>query len=267
MIRQPAVAGQFYSGDEAKLKTDLAALVTPMPRKEKVLGIIAPHAGYIYSGTVAGEIYGRIEIPSTVIILGPNHHGIGARAALYPEGEWLTPLGAVAVNAPLSRLISKHAPLVDEDATAHHYEHSLEVQVPFLQFIRPDVTIVPICLGFGDFTRCRALGEGIARAIRECGEDVLIVASSDMSHYEPAAAARAKDDVALHEVLALAPERLVQVCRDREITMCGVIPAAVMLVAALELGATRAELVRYSTSGDVTGDNRQVVAYAALTVL
>lgn len=266
MIRQPAVAGQFYPGDGTQLRTELATLVTPVTPREKVLGVIAPHAGYIYSGAVAGELYGRIEVPRVVIILGPNHHGIGARAALYPDGEWLTPLGAVPVNARLARFIAKHSPLVEEDSTAHHYEHSLEVQLPFLQFVRPDVTIVPICLGFGDFASCRSLGAGIARAIREYGEETLIVASSDMSHYEPATAAREKDEQAIREVLALNPAGLVQLCHDKEITMCGVIPAAVMLVAALELGATKGELVRYATSGDVTGDNRQVVAYAALTV-
>jgi MEMO1 family protein len=266
MIRQPAVAGQFYTGDGTKLKDELAALVTPVTPREKVVGIIAPHAGYIYSGAVAGCLYGRIEIPSAVVILGPNHHGVGARTALYPDGEWLTPLGTVGINGRLARLVAQHAPQVEEDSIAHHYEHSLEVQLPFLQFIRPDVTIVPLCLGFGDFASCRSLGQGIARAIREYGEETLIVASSDMSHYESAAAARLKDEQAIREVLALKPEGLVKTCRDKEITMCGVIPAAVMLVAALELGATKAVLVRYATSGDVTGDNRQVVAYAALTV-
>jgi AmmeMemoRadiSam system protein B len=266
MIRQPAVAGQFYTGDGKKLRAELEALIPVAAMKEKVVGIVAPHAGYIYSGGVAGAVYGRIEIPPTVIILGPNHHGFGARAALYPDGEWLTPLGVVTIDTLLADLIRKHAPLVEEDSTAHHYEHSLEVQVPFLQFIRPDVAIVPLCLGFNDFASCRSLGEGLARAIREYGREVLIVASSDMTHYEAAAEARARDELAIRELLGLKPEGLLQVCRSERITMCGVIPATVMLVAALELGATKAELVKYATSGDVTGDNRQVVAYAALTV-
>jgi MEMO1 family protein len=266
MIRQPAVAGQFYSGDEKKLRAELESLIPPATTREKVVGIVAPHAGYMYSGAVAGEVYGRVEIPPTVIILGPNHHGFGARAALYPDGEWLTPLGAVSINTRLAELIGKHSPLVEEDSTAHHYEHSLEVQVPFLQFMRPDVTMVPLCLGFNDFASCRSLGKGIALAIREYGTDVLIVASSDMTHYESAVAARAKDDLAIREVLGLNPEGLLNVCRTKGITMCGVIPASVMLVAALELGATKAELVRYATSGDITGDKRQVVAYAAFTV-
>jgi MEMO1 family protein len=266
MIRQPAVAGQFYTGDGKKLRAELETLVALSPSREKVIGVVAPHAGYIYSGAVAGLLYGRIEIPPTVIILGPNHHGYGARAALFPAGEWLTPLGAVRLDDALAELVLRHAPLVEEDSTAHHYEHSLEVQVPFLQFLNPDVTIVPICLGFGDFARCSSLGQGIADAIREYGRDVLIVASSDMTHYESAAAARAKDDLAIREMLALNPGGLLRVCRTEGITMCGVVPATVMIVAALALGATKSELVRYATSGDVTGDNRQVVAYAALTV-
>jgi AmmeMemoRadiSam system protein B len=266
MVRQPAVAGQFYTGDAKMLRAELDKYVVHADKTEKALGIIAPHAGYIYSGSVAGRVYGEVAVPASVIILGPNHHGIGARAALYPDGEWLTPLGAVGINTRLAGLVKKHAPLVEEDSTAHHYEHSLEVQLPFLQFVRPDVSIVPLCLGFGDFASCAALGSGIAGAISECESDVLIVASSDMTHYESAAAARVKDDEALKEILALNPEGLLKVCRDRGITMCGVIPATVMLVAALQLGARLARVVSYATSGDVTGDNRQVVAYAALTV-
>jgi AmmeMemoRadiSam system protein B len=215
---------------------------------------------------VAGVLYGRIDVPQSVIILGPNHYGIGARAALYPAGGWLTPLGTVPIDSSLAGLIKKHAPMVEEDTAAHHYEHSLEVQVPFLQHVRPDVTIVPLCLSLGDFPGCSACGEGLARAIKEFGRDVLIVASSDMTHYEPAGEARKKDDLAIGEVLALNPEGLLNVCRDRNISMCGVIPAVTMLVAAKELGAGQAQLVRYATSGDVTGDYRQVVAYAALTV-
>jgi len=266
MVRQPAVAGKFYSDDAKALRAELESLVIAAPAREAVVGVIAPHAGYIYSGGVAGELYGAVKVPPAVIILGPNHHGIGARAAIYPDGEWLTPLGRVPVNAGLASLIRQHVPFVDEDTTAHHYEHSLEVQVPFLQYVRPDVTVAPLCLGFGDFASCRTLGIGLAKAIKDFGADVLIVASSDMTHYESAAAAREKDNQAIGEVLALNPSGLLDVCRREEITMCGVVPATVMLVAALELGATRARLVKYATSGDVTGDTRQVVAYAAMTV-
>lgn len=266
MERQPAVAGQFYTDDPKRLKAELARLVVPAPHRHAVVGVVSPHAGYLYSGKVAGELYGTVEIPATVLLLGPNHHGMGAQVALSPDDAWRTPLGSVPVDRRLAELLRRHAPVVEVDGAAHLFEHSIEVQVPFLQYVRPDVAIVPLCLGFGDFVTCRLLGEGIAAAIRAYGEDVLIVASSDMTHYESAAAARAKDGVALDRVTALDPEGLLAACRERGITMCGVVPAATMLVAALALGATRAELVRYATSGDVTGDDRQVVAYAAVTV-
>lgn len=266
MVRQPAVAGQFYTDDPRRLRTELARMIPAGAPKRRVAGIVAPHAGYLYSGSVAGTVYCAIEIPRTVVILGPNHHGFGATAALYPEGEWLTPFGAVPVERRLSALVKEYAPLVVADASAHRFEHSLEVQVPFLQYLRSDVAIVPLCLGFGDFERCRQLGEGLARAVQAFGEEVLIVASSDMTHYESAEEARVKDEVAIARVLDLDPEGLVSICRQKGITMCGVIPSTVMLVAVKELGATRGELVRYNTSGDVTGDHRQVVAYAAMAV-
>ncbi|SNB45683.1 AmmeMemoRadiSam system protein B [Geobacter sp. DSM 9736] len=266
MIRQPAVAGQFYPRNGNVLREDLSRLIVTADLLKRAIGIISPHAGYMYSGAVAGSLYGLIEVPRTVVILGPNHHGVGARAASFPEGEWATPLGNVPIAERLSQILKRHAPLVEEDPAAHHYEHSLEVQVPFLQYVRPDVSILPLCLGFSDYASCRQLGTGLARAIEEYREEVLIVASSDMTHYESADIARAKDELALNEVLALNPEGLLNVCRTRGVTMCGVIPATVMLVAALELGAVGASLERYATSGDVTGDKKQVVAYAALTV-
>lgn len=266
MIRQPAVAGQFYSANSKQLAMDLAEMIPMTATKKRVVGIIAPHAGYVYSGNVAGAVYGAIEIPQTVIILGPNHHGYGSAAALYPAGEWLTPLGVVPINHKLSTLVKDNVPFVEDDTTAHQFEHSMEVQVPFLQYLQHGLSIVPICLGFSDFERCSLLGEGIARAVKAYGENVLIVASSDMTHYESADAARKKDNLAIAEVLSLNPEGLLNVCRKDHITMCGVIPSTVMLVAALELGAKKTALARYSTSGDVTGDNSQVVAYAAIEV-
>ncbi|WP_298271235.1 AmmeMemoRadiSam system protein B [Geobacter sp.] len=266
MIRQPAVAGQFYTDDPCRLRAELRRMTPTAAVKSRVAGIVAPHAGYLYSGGVAGTIYGAIDIPRTVIILGPNHHGFGAAAALHPPGEWLTPLGPVPISGRLSSLIMENTPLVEFDASAHRFEHSLEVQLPFLQHLRDELQIVPICLGFGDFERCRQVGEGVARAILAFGEEVLIVASSDMTHYESAEAARVKDELALARVCALDPEGLVKLCRARGITMCGVIPTAVMLVAAELQGAEHGEVVRYGTSGDVTGDDRQVVAYAAVAV-
>lgn len=266
MQRQPVVAGQFYSENRIKLHDDLTRLIQLTDTRQKVIGIVAPHAGYMYSGSIAGQIYGKVHIPDTVLIIGPNHHGLGETTALFPDGEWLTPLGTVALNSRLNSLINKHASHVQFDNVAHQFEHSLEVQVPFLQVLKPDVTIAALCIGTANFPILREIGSGIAAAVREYGQDVLIVASSDMTHYEPAASARAKDNLALDRVLAFDPEGLLRICRMERITMCGVAPVAVMLVAAGLLGATVAEITAYGTSGDVTGDNSKVVAYAAVTI-
>ena len=265
MVRQPAVAGKFYTGDPVRLREELSALVPP-GEAQKAVGIVAPHAGYVYSGRVAGAVYSAVRVPDTVLILGPNHTGAGVAAALAPETEWITPLGAVPVNRRLSGLILEHAPLVREDSAAHRFEHSLEVQVPFLQHCNPDVSIAAVCLALPDFPSIARVGEGIARAIAAFGDEVLIVASSDMTHYESAAAAKVKDDQALARLTALDPEGLFRICRDKGITMCGVIPAAAMLVAANLLGAASCRLVEYATSGEVNGDLRSVVAYASLVV-
>ncbi|MBV5338607.1 MAG: AmmeMemoRadiSam system protein B [Deltaproteobacteria bacterium] len=266
MQRQPAVAGQFYPGSENKLRTELSRLIPENEYPKRVKGIISPHAGYVYSGAIAGRVFSQITIPETVLIIGPNHHGTGAAAALYPDGEWLTPLGTVSINSRLNSLLLRHTPYLQSDSIAHQNEHSLEVQLPFIQYLRPDVTISALCIGHGDYAPLRDIGAGIATAIREYGEDVLIVASSDMTHYESAASARHKDEMALERALALDGKGLLHVCRSQGITMCGVVPATVMIEAALQLGATKAELVAYGTSGDVTGDNDQVVGYAAVMV-
>ena len=265
MVRQPAVSGTFYSDHPERLREELGAMV-PLCEASRAIGIIAPHAGYLYSGKVAGSVYGAVSVPDAVLVIGPNHTGVGAPAALSPPGEWLTPLGPVPVQSRLSGLILKHAPLVREDASAHRLEHSLEVQLPFLQYRNPNVSIAALCLSLRDFGSIVSLGEGIARAVSEYAAEVLIVASSDMTHYESARAARVKDELALARVAALDPEALLKVCREKHITMCGVVPAAVMLVAAKALGATASRLVSYATSGEVNGDLQRVVGYAALTV-
>ncbi len=266
MIRQAAVAGQFYPGTEQALREELQRLLPPIAEKRRAIGVISPHAGYVYSGSAAGTLLAQVAIPRTVVIIGPNHRGAGAVAALSPEQGWQTPLGVVPVERHLSDLIRQHQSAIQEDSASHRLEHSLEVQVPFLQYLRPDVSIVPLCLAFGDFDGCQLVGTALATAISEFGEEVLIIASSDMTHYESVEAARRKDSLALERVLAFDPQGLVEVCRSEQISMCGVIPSAVMLIAARQLGATQAELLAYTNSGQVTGDHRQVVAYASVLV-
>lgn len=266
MQRQPIVAGQFYPASPEQLRNELGQLIPCGKEKKRALGVIAPHAGYVYSGAIAGQAFGAIQVPATVLVIGPNHHGNGDPAALAPPGRWLTPLGPVGINGRLNDLIITHAPLVHLDALAHRFEHSLEVQLPFLQVLRSDISCSALCLGHGNFGLLEQIGRGIATAIRAYGDDVLIVASSDMTHYESAASAHRKDNLALERVLALDPRGLLQVCRSEGISMCGAVAAAVMLVAAKELGAAEAQLLAYATSGDVTGDNSQVVGYAAVLV-
>lgn len=266
MIRQPAVAGQFYPGTEQGLRDELQRLLPSFSEKRRAIGVISPHAGYIYSGPAAGALLSQVAIPRTVLIIGPNHRGAGAVAALSSDDGWQTPLGVVPIEKRLSDLIRQHQPAIQEDNAAHRLEHSLEVQVPFLQYLRPDVSIVPLCLAFGDYAGCELVGTALAAAINAFGEEVLIVASSDMTHYESAEAARQKDSLALERALALDARGLVEVCRSRRITMCGVVPSAVMLIAAAQLGAAKAELVAYTNSGQMTGDEQQVVAYASMLV-
>jgi MEMO1 family protein len=266
MIREPAVAGRFYPGDAASLAADVDGLLGPAPQsgaQTPAIGVVVPHAGYVYSGAVAGAVYGRVAVPPLVILLGPNHAGQGARQALSPDDGWRTPLGTVPVDAALAARLAE-APGVERDARAHRAEHSLEVQVPFLQRVRADVAVAPLVLAHLSWRACEALGLEVAEAARERG--ALLVASSDMSHYLPADLARALDARALDHVLALDAEGLYAIVHREEISMCGVIPATVMLVAARALGATRAELVRYGHSGEVTCDDAAVVGYAGVIV-
>ncbi len=263
MDREPAVAGRFYTAEPVSLGREVDRYLSGGGEKVRAKGLVVPHAGYMYSGAIAGAVYARTEVPSRVIVLGPNHTGMGQPAALWPGGSWRLPTGAVPIDPALTAALAA-SPLVSQDAEAHLLEHSLEVQVPFLARARPGVTLAALCLGHLRYASCEALGKEVARAAAAAG--ALVVASSDMSHYIPATEAREKDHLAIERILALDPAGLYEVVHRERITMCGIIPATVMLVAALELGATRAELVRYGNSGDVNGDTFQVVGYAGLVV-
>jgi len=264
MDREPAVAGRFYDGDPVALAREVSRFLTAPGSRAPAFGVVAPHAGYVYSGAIAGAVYARVAVPQRVIVLGPNHTGLGQPAALWPAGGgWRTPLGTVPVSGPLTEALTA-CPLVEEDRLAHLREHSLEVQVPFLAAARPDLELAALCLGPLGVGECAEVGRTVAEAAR--AHDALVVASSDMSHYIPATEAREKDRLAIERILALDPEGLHRTVRQEGITMCGVIPTTVMLFAARELGATRAELVRYGNSGEVNGDTRQVVGYAGMLV-
>lgn len=266
MVRQPVVAGQFYPKEKVDLSATVRSYMVPDAEKRTALAVMSPHAGYIYSGGVAGKTISYAVVPEEVLILGPNHHGRGHDVAVYSEGAWDTPLGSVPILSELAKKILAECSMSAPDTVAHMYEHSLEVQVPFLQFAQPHLKILPICISRLPLDLLLRLGEGIARVISSMAKRPLIVASTDMTHYESGEEAREKDFMALEKVLALDPEGLYQVVRDNRISMCGVMPSVVMLQAAKELGAKKAELIAYSNSGDITGDQSEVVGYAGVRV-
>ena len=266
MLRKPAVAGQFYPGDPKKLNAFIETF-TPTLNTTKIpaLAVIVPHAGYVYSGMVAAETFARAIIPETAIILGPNHHGLGDRLAVTTSGRWQIPGAELEIDSVLARHLLDESPLFSADILAHTHEHSLEVQVPFLHY-HGVKQILPICASFLSYDRCLQAGEALARTIQSAKRPVLLVASTDMTHYESRAAASQKDHLALSHVQALDPEGLYQTVVTKGISMCGIIPTTITLVAAMRLGATKVTLVRYTDSGEVSGDTDQVVGYAGLIV-
>jgi AmmeMemoRadiSam system protein B len=264
MKRMPAVSGQFYPGTASGLSRSLLELTREVKERSPAIGVVAPHAGYAYSGAVAGELFSSIQIPGRAVVFCPNHTGIGEDAAIMSHGAWRMPWGDVPIDEELAARLENACPLLREDASAHSREHSIEVQLPFLHRFRPDVRIVPVALGRLSLEECRELGENVADAIAGDAERPLLVASSDMSHYVPDAVARTKDRMAIDRMLALDPEGLYRTVRSERISMCGVLPTTVVLFAARRLGATSARLIRYATSGDVSREFGQVVGYAGL---
>ncbi len=267
MIRAPAVAGQFYPGTARELEREVGRLTREVPNKVRARGIVVPHAGYMFSGGVAGEVFSSVELPDRHVIFCPNHTGMGADAALMTRGAWRMPWGDVPIDQTLAEQLLAACPLLTDDRSAHSREHSLEVQLPFLHRFRKSFRFVPVALGRFSLSECRTLGEAVASVIREDPSPPLLIASSDMTHYEPDETARKKDEKAISRILELDPEGLYKTVRSERNTMCGVIPATVVLFAAVSLGATQARLVKYATSGDASGDYQQVVGYAGLAIL
>lgn len=265
-VRQPAVAGRFYPGNPETLRHDIQQYAAVTGNKIHAFGCVAPHAGYMYSGHVAGAVYARLELPRRYIILCPNHTGVGEPLAMMCEGSWRTPLGDVPIDTDLAKALLARFPLLAEDEIAHRAEHALEVQLPFLQELAGDFKFVPITVGTSRFDALSALGIAMSQVIENGAERVLIVASSDMNHYEPDAATRVKDRKAIDKVLALDPKGLYETVLKEDISMCGFGPAVAMLTAAKRMGAKSAQLVKYATSGDVSGDLDAVVGYAGIAV-
>ena len=266
MTRRPCVAGQFYPGHPGELRDFLDRAVGPAAEGAPAVGGMSPHAGYVYSGGVAGALFRRVRVPDTVLLLGPNHTGLGAPAAVSTCEAWATPLGEVPVDRDLTEALLAESPVFEADDLAHAHEHSLEVQIPFLQYRNPGVSIAAVAFMLRSWQDIQTAGEAVARVLAERTDPVLMVASTDMSHYEPDEVARQKDRLAIERVLALDPRGLLDTVRRHGISMCGAVPTAVMLVAARALGASAAEMVEYATSGDASGDYARVVGYAAVMV-
>ena len=266
--RPPAVAGTFYEASEKGLRRQVQECYeagTVQPR-QAFIGAVVPHAGLMYSGAVAAAFYGTATLPRRLIILCPNHTGAGHLAAVNATGDWRTPLGNVPVDEPLAKALMDRCPLLMEDARAHAREHSLEVQLPFLQHELGPFTFVPICLGAHRYDYCEQIGEAIADVVRVQDDRVGILASSDLNHYEDQATTMRKDGLVIDRVLALDPAGLWSTVEASDVSMCGFIPTTTMLIAAKLLGASEATLLQHRTSGDVNGDYSRVVGYASIVV-
>jgi AmmeMemoRadiSam system protein B len=271
-MRPPAVAGMFYEADPERLRAQVArcySTAEPAEVREPAIGAVVPHAGLMYSGHVAAALYAIAAISKRLIILCPNHTGAGRPAAMYKEGKWLMPFGPVPVDKELASELAAETSLLEQDVSAHAREHSLEVQLPFLQESLGSFAFVPICLAAPRYAWCEEIGGAIARVVerhRERSAPISIIASSDLNHYENQQTTLRKDQRAIDRILELDPRGLWDVVEAEDISMCGFIPTTTMLIAANQLGATKARLIRHATSGDINGDYSAVVGYASILI-
>jgi len=266
MNRKPSQAGRFYPGDAPTLRKEVEKYLNKTVKKQKVLGAVVPHAGYIYSGRTAGEVYSRIEIPKNVIIIGPNHTGLGHPVSIMTKGSWEMPGGIVEINEALADGILEESKVSVSDEDAHRFEHSIEVQIPFLQYFEKAFRFVPIVMSDYRIATCEVLGKALVKAISRVKGEAIILASSDMSHYEALKVAQQKDKIAIEKILQMDPEGLLEVVSIHGISMCGSGPVATMLFACKDLGAEKSEMVIYNTSADASGDTSAVVGYVGIIV-
>ncbi|MFC1770065.1 AmmeMemoRadiSam system protein B [Nitrospirota bacterium] len=266
MNREPAVAGKFYPDSAEALSEQVRGFSSPEAVRQDAIAAVCPHAGLMYSGSVAGLVYSHISIPETFILIGPNHTGLGPKISVMAEGTWEIPTGRVPIDMELANAFLKKYPLASTNTEAHMYEHSLEVQLPFIVHNAPKAKIVPITVMGPSHENILTLGQAIASTIEETDKKVIIIASSDMSHFISDEDARARDQLAIAQVLALNPDALMDTVHKNDISMCGYAPTTIMIHAALALGAKEAELLMYTTSGEVSGDFSSVVGYAGIVV-
>ena len=265
------MSGRFYPGAKAELAAAVATLLADAGASPTATyrAVIVPHAGYVYSGPTAAAVFARVALPALIVIVAPNHTGVcrtPGGASLWEEGAFRTPLGDVPVDASCAAALRAASPLVGVDHEAHRGEHAIEVLLPFLQVLRSDARIVPLVLAWDRWEQAHELGTALARVVAAASEPVLLIASSDLNHYEPAAVSEQKDARALEAVTALDGPELLTRCRRERISMCGRGPAAVVIAAARELGATRAEVVDYRHSGWISNDDSQVVGYGGVVI-
>lgn len=276
MIRKPAVAGMFYESDEDSLKKRIkwcyqhklgpGKLPGKIGSKRSIKGLIAPHAGYAYSGPVAACSYLELAedgMPETVVILCPNHTGIGSGLSTMTEGSWLTPLGEVEIDSQFASELLNYYPLLDDDPSAHLNEHSCEVQLPFLQEISPDFQLVPVCMMMQDLETARELGEAITHTAQKLKRDMVVIASTDFTHYQPHDVAKAHDKEVLEAIAVMDELEMMNQIQKFNVTMCGYGPVAATIEASRGMGATEADILQYATSGDTGGDYTSVVGYAS----
>ncbi|MEM3891606.1 MAG: AmmeMemoRadiSam system protein B [Nitrososphaerales archaeon] len=275
-VRMPAVAGQFYESDPTKLKESIEECflhplgpqkIPPAPRSdEEVIGLISPHAGYMYSGPIAAHGYyyaSALPNPELVVIMGPNHWGLGSGVATVSGGIWRTPLGALEVSSEDAKTLVKFSGIVDFNAESHKREHSIEVQLPFLQYIfNSQFKILPISMLFQDKETSTEVGHALAKIVR--GRRCIIIASSDLTHYESHKQASTKDSEFIKAALTLDVSKLYNVLQRLDVSACGYGPIAALITAVNELNLRKAELLKYATSGDITGDKSSVVGYASV---
>jgi AmmeMemoRadiSam system protein B len=276
MRRSPAVSGSFYPDRKEDLirmlewafkRAGFKGIPKGVSGNRKIKGIISPHAGYVYSGPTAAAGYYELSKdgkPEIFFIIGPNHTGIGGRASIPLYEEWETPLGLVSVDLDISRRLSKEVSGIRLENSPHTMEHSVEVQLPFIQAIFGDIKIVPMIVLDQDEGFSRSIGNAIWRIVKENSIDAIVIASSDMTHYEPDDIARKKDEIALRRIVEMDSEGLFNAIYEHGISMCGPSPVAIAIEFSKLCGVKKGELVRYMTSGEMTGERGSVVGYASV---
>lgn len=279
MIRKPVVSGVFYSKYSDDLKEDIercfkhdlgpGELPNGDSSKDNIIGLVTPHAGYMYSGHVAAHSYYELisnGIPKTVIILSPNHTGLGSPISIMGDGVWSTPLGDVEIDSDFTTELLKRTDVLVDDASAHLKEHSIEVHLPFLQYFSNDFKIVPIVMWMQDLDSSKELSEAIYDTIVSLNKSVVIIASTDLTHYMPRDIAKSQDDLVIEAILNLDEEAMINRIEEHNITMCGYGPVATMILVSKKLGVETGKLLKYSNSGDISGDHDSVVGYASIVL-